>query len=141
MLLIDGTDLKLGRVGTYIAKKLLEGESVILFNCEKMLISGKKKPIVEKYLNRRSIVFRPNPEHSPKWSKVPNLLVRRIIRGMLPYDSQRGRDAYKRLKVYIGEPEGIVGTKIDLNKFDGSNLKYSLSVSELCKNLGYTPRV
>ena len=38
----------------------------------------------------------------PKYSKVEHLLVKRMIRGMLPRQKTKGREAYHRLKCYKG---------------------------------------
>jgi large subunit ribosomal protein L13 len=57
-IVIDATDLILGRMASTVAKLVLKGERVIIINAEKALISGNKKNIVEK--NTRF------PEESPK---------------------------------------------------------------------------
>ena len=41
----------------------------------------------------------------PKYSRVADRLVKRMIRGMLPREKAKGRDAIRRLKCYIGNGE------------------------------------
>ncbi len=135
MIVIDGEGSILGRVASKVAKKLLEGEEVHLINAEKMIVSGNGKTIISKYLVRRSLKNKADPEKSPKWPRVPDMLVRRIIRGMLPYKKAKGREAYKRLKVYIGNPGYDKTTKIEEAK-PGEIKKY-ITISELCKMIGW----
>ena len=51
-MLIDGTNLILGRVATYATKKALEGEEIVIVNCEKLIITGRKKFVIEEYQRR-----------------------------------------------------------------------------------------
>ncbi len=134
-MIVDGTNLILGRAASQIAKKLLQGEQVHLVNAESMIIHGNPKQIIEKYTQRRRIQHKGTPEKSPSWPKLPNLLVRRIIRGMLPWKRSRGKDAYKKLIVYIGNPK-----KLDAKKLDNAEFKSAskhIKILDLCRNLGY----
>jgi len=90
----------LGRIGSVICKELLKGKEVFVINCEKALISGDKQEIIGnvswwKNLGARS-------QKGPKASRSPDRLMKRMIRGMLPWDRTRGREAYKRLRCYLG---------------------------------------
>jgi large subunit ribosomal protein L13 len=38
---------------------------------------------------------------------MPDRILRRTVRGMLPFTQYRGRAAYKRLKVFIGVPSEL----------------------------------
>lgn len=127
----------LGRVGARVAKMLLSGEEVVLVNVGSAVISGNPQATTAKYSARRSAKNKANPEHSPHWSRRPDLLVRRMLRGMLPYRTTRGRAAFKRLKVFTGQPvdfekaETIEGT-------NASKLRTRfITINELCKNLGF----
>lgn len=138
MMVIDGNGAVVGRLAARIAKRLLMGEEIHLVNAEKMVISGKKECIQEKYTARRRVKDKRNPEHSPHWPRIPNMLVRRIIRGMLPYDRRRGREAYKRLRVYNGVPERFGKEKKEsYPEVMGKELPKKMTVYNLCKLLGY----
>ena len=102
MITIDATNLIAGRLATFIAKKALEKENIIIINSEKAVLAGKKKVLLTHY---RQKVERGDPHHGPYYPKAPERILRRIIRGMLPYQQPRGREAYKRLRVTIGIPE------------------------------------
>ena len=66
------------------------------------------------------------------------MLVRKIIRGMIPYKQPKGAVAFKRVKCYIGVPPGIEKSETlkeaNINKVP--NLRY-IKVKEICKELGW----
>jgi large subunit ribosomal protein L13 len=98
---IDGDGAILGRVGSMAAKRLLKGEEVVIINAEKVIISGDRKVIVDKIIDLRKKGGA--SLKGPKVSSLPDMLLKRKIRGMLPWDRQKGRDAYKRLRCFVGE--------------------------------------
>lgn len=100
--IIDASGLTLGRLSTNVAKRLLEGEEVAIINSEKAIISGKKSSIKEKYTHKREVgTYR----KGPFFPRLPDQIVKRTIRGMIPYQKPHGRAAFKRLKCYSGMPE------------------------------------
>ena len=82
---IDGEGIILGRLASKAAKLLLEGNTVNVFNAEKIVMSGHLRFIVDKYKEKVELKDKANPEHSPYISRRSDLFVKRIIRGMLPY--------------------------------------------------------
>ncbi|MDE1823655.1 MAG: 50S ribosomal protein L13, partial [Candidatus Micrarchaeota archaeon] len=92
---IDGKEKVLGRTASQVAKLLLQGNNVVVLNSESMLITGHKRNIVEKYKRLVELKDKANPEHSPYWSRRPDLFVKRVVRGMLPYKKPRGKEAFK----------------------------------------------
>ena len=107
MLVIDGKDLILGRLASFAAKRLLEGEQITVVNAEHVVISGKREKTFNGYrawLKTRTLT---NPRKGPFHLKRPEDLVRLTIRGMLPFDRPKGRMAYRRLRVHVGVPEFI----------------------------------
>lgn len=139
MKVIDGTDLLLGRMGTKVAKYLLSGEEVVILNAERIGVAGELEKVVEKYKRRRERKDKANPEHSAKTPRRPDLFVKRVIRGMLPFKSSRGREAFRRLKVYMGEPDNFKkAEKVDLSEISCKGVKgVYCSVGEVCRRLGY----
>src|SRR5579875_1660977 len=107
VIVFDANDKVLGRLASTAAKNLLQGKSVAVINAENAVISGNKHTIAARYRTRLNLIEKANPEHSPYWSRRPDMLVKRIIRGMLPYNRPRGKSAYRRLKVYIGVPDEL----------------------------------
>jgi len=138
---IDASNAILGRLASVVAKRLLNGEKIAIINAEKAIISGKFESIVEKYKEWLKIRTSTNPKRGPFHYRRPDKLVKRIIRGMLPWKKPRGKQAYKRLKVYIGIPEEFKGKEpIKISEADGSRLrgKY-ITILELSKQIGWNP--
>ena len=100
-MIINGKDAVLGRLASFTAKKLLAGEEVSIVNAENVIITGDSIEITKKYLKKREIG---SPQHGPFFPTKPDLIVRRTVRGMLPYKTNKGRIAFKKLRVYIGTP-------------------------------------
>ncbi len=135
-MIIDAQDLILGRMATVVAKKAILGESVNIINCESVVISGNKKNIISNYQQKRE---RGEPSHGPHFPRRADLVVKRTIRGMLPYKTSRGLDAFKRVKCYVGIPSELESQKaetIESAKIDKlPNLKY-ISLGKISKLLG-----
>lgn len=136
MVVIDADGAVIGRLGARVAKLLLAGNQVEVINADKAVMLGSLSAAKEKFLSRRHQKNKRNPEESPHWPRSPNLLMRRIFRGMLPWSSQRGRDAFHRLKVTVGVP-GTAGkaTKVKEASSDGKHGYFTLE--EFCKEIGY----
>ncbi len=135
MAVIDGRNLIFGRAASHIAKKLLNGEDIQLINAEEMVMIGNPAALVARFKLRRQAQHKGTPEKSPSWPKVPNLLVRRMIRGMLPWKKPRGKAAYKKLHVFLGNPKNLQGSPIQ--GIECKTTFRSMKVKELCKQLGY----
>jgi len=104
MKIYDASGQILGRISTIIAKDLLKSETVKVVNCEKAVISGDPKVTEKNYLERRR---RGDPHHGPFFPRTPKGIVRRTIRGMLPFHTPRGREALRRLRVYVSVPDDL----------------------------------
>jgi len=102
--ILDATELILGRLSSEVAKRLLQGERIIIVNAEKAVISGKKLTSVRK---AREFLEVGHLGHGPYHPRRPDQIVRRVIRGMLPRRKPKGQEAYRRLKVFIGVPDDI----------------------------------
>jgi large subunit ribosomal protein L13 len=135
MEIVDASNTILGRLATQVAKKLLSGEEVVIVNAEKAVISGKKEFIIKKYIERRR---RGTPQHGPFFPSRSDMIVRRTIRNMLPHKTQRGRDALKKLKVFISVPEEFKTSETKKIGKQAKKLKCDyLYIEELSKFLGY----
>lgn len=114
MKVIDASNLIVGRLATAVAKELLKGEKVVIVRAEEGVITGSKTATFEKYLHRRQRRSIVNPaRHGPFFPRRPEGIIRRAVRGMLPYKKTRGRKAYKNLRVYSGLPREYEGEKIE----------------------------
>ena len=136
---IDATGLILGRMASITAKRLLQGERIIIVNAEKAVISGRRKNIVgeaKKFLEIGH--FRKGPYHPRR----PERIVKRTVRGMLPRDKSRGREALKRLRVYSGLPDSLKDAeKCTLPEAKADKLRCPyITVGDLAKEVGWFPR-
>ncbi|MEM5792957.1 MAG: 50S ribosomal protein L13 [Candidatus Aenigmatarchaeota archaeon] len=138
MKVYDGTNQILGRMCTRVAKDILKGINVHIVNCEKIVISGDPEATKRKYLERR---HRGDRDHGPFFPRMPDRIVRRTVRGMLP-KNRRGQAALRRLRVHIGVPEELKKqTFIQLKDADAKRLKCkSISIEELSLWLGAPKR-
>jgi len=127
----------LGRMAAVVAKESLIGEEVMVVNCEKMVVSGKKTNTVANEKKKRD--RKGYPLKSAKFSRLPDRYVRRTIRGMVPWKQARGKEAYKRVMCYVGIPAGLAGKEMITIKEASMKklptLKY-MTVGEVCKGLG-----
>jgi len=112
-MIIDATDLILGRLASYAAKKALLGEDIKIVNCEKAVISGNKDYLLQKY---KAKFDKGVPLKGPYFPRMPERIVRRTIRGMLPYKKKRGKEVYKKIMCYVGIPEEFAKEKIETIK-------------------------
>lgn len=136
MAVIDGENCVLGRLASFAAKKLMEGEKVDIVNAEKIMILGREKQIVERYTGKFEIRDIAKPTKSPKMSRRPDLFVKRTVRGMLPRKSSRGLEAERRIKAHIGVPKEFEGKGIKVYEIKDPHKK-GVTVDFLCKKLGW----
>jgi large subunit ribosomal protein L13 len=133
---IDADGLILGRMASIIAKRLLKGEEIELINAEKAVVSGKKHMTINA---RKEFLEVGGHKRGPIHWRQPHRIVRRTIRGMLPYRKPKGIKAFKRLKVHIGVPDEFKNSEIEsLPDIHSRNLgqKY-ISIGEIAENIGW----
>merc|ERR1712062_589022 len=103
-IVIDGRGHLMGRLAALVAKTLLQGQRVVVVRCEGINISGnfyRNKLKYLSYLKKRCNV---NPGRGPFHFRAPSKQFWRVIRGMLPHKTTRGKEALGRLKVFEGVP-------------------------------------
>ncbi len=135
-MIIDATDMIVGRLSTYVAKQALLGEKVDIINCEKAVISGDRKEIIAKYKQRWN---RTTIRKGPFLPRMPDRFLRRIIRGMLPHKQEKGLVAYKRILCYQGVPPEFQGKpvqKVPAAHLSERQPRNTVQVSDICQELG-----
>ena len=131
--IINAEGAVLGRMCTHIAKRLLNGEEIAVVNSEKAIITGKKAQIKAEYKVKRDMgTYR----KGPFFPRMPDMLVKRTIRGMIPYQSSHGRVAFKRLKCYIGLPNEFEGQPLETIEEARKQPVNFITIDELTKFLG-----
>jgi large subunit ribosomal protein L13 len=98
---IDADGLLLGRLASVVAKRTLDGEEIAIVNAENAIVSGSKTYVYTTYDKKRK---RGSREGGPFFPRRPDHMLKRSIRGMLPYKRERGAEALKRVRVYVGVP-------------------------------------
>ncbi|MCK5233326.1 MAG: 50S ribosomal protein L13 [Candidatus Aenigmarchaeota archaeon] len=135
LMIIDATDTILGRMAVVAAKKALLGEEVMIINAEKAIVTGSRKVVLARFKFKRDVG---DQIKGPFYPRMPDRLVRRVVRGMLPIRKTSGLDAYKRVKAFIGKPADIKGDVTELKDIKASSLKDPkyIYVEEISKWLG-----
>ena len=131
--IIDAEGAILGRMCTSVAKRLLDGEQIAIVNSEKAIITGKKDTIKGRYQKKRDVgTYR----KGPFFPRMPDMIVKRSVRGMIPYQTPHGRTAFKNLKCYIGIPKEFEGKNFE--KIEDAKKKpvEFMTIEELSKQLG-----
>ncbi len=121
MAVINAENCIAGRLASCVAKRLLKGEEIVVVNAEKAIVSGNPKA-VERFFGEK--IKRGDPYHGPFYPRRAEKILRRIIRGMLPFHKTKGREAYRRLKVYRSVPEELKGVEMETIKEARSRLEH-----------------
>ncbi len=135
---IDAEGLVLGRLASNVAKRLLGGEEIVIVNAEKALVTGGKEDVIAHFRHRRDVG---SGRKGPIYPRTPHMMLKRSVRGMLPYYKPRGRAAYKRLKVHISVPKEFKGKKFE--SIEGASeisTQRVIQLGEVSKVLGYKVR-
>ncbi|MCS7128727.1 MAG: 50S ribosomal protein L13 [Sulfolobales archaeon] len=143
-MVVDASNQVLGRLASVVAKKVLEGYRVHVINVEKAVISGERRRVIAGYKLLERVRTLRNPyRQGIRRPRRPDRIFKRTVRGMLPMDKPKGREALKRLKAYIGVPKDLTNvTPVRFPEADASRLKGSfITLSELAKSLGWRERV
>jgi large subunit ribosomal protein L13 len=119
-----------------IAKKLLNGEEVIIINAEKAIISGKRK---SKVAEAKQFLEVGAPERGPFHYRRPDMIFRKTVRGMLPFKQPKGKRALANLRVYMGKPFEFKDLKAErFAEAEATKLKGpKLTLAELARELGW----
>lgn len=137
-MIVDADEAILGRLAANIAKRLLMGETITVVNAEKAIITGGKETIFREYKETHD---RGHRYSGPFFPKEPHLILKRTVRGMLPWKAAKGKEAFKRLKVHLGVPEGLVAEKIPEASLDRSNAPRFVRLGEVSRFLGWRPKI
>ena len=136
--MIDASNLILGRLASFAAKHALQGDEVIVFNAENAVISGTKANIVEEAMRRLKTRTLAAQFKAPTHPRRPDTYVRRVIRGMMPRKKPKGRNALRRVRVYIGVPEEYrAKSTVKVPGAEASKLRCAyITVGELSNEIG-----
>lgn len=143
--IIDATDIIMGRMCSQLAKLAILGEYIVIINAKDAVISGRRNQILAKYVHlRRDIRNASNPRRGPFHGSRPDTFLRQKIKFMLPKNI-RGRDAFKRVHVYIAgipknkENKYIHSEPIVVRNASAERLQHKfITIADVCTNMGWT---
>ncbi|MFP9192849.1 50S ribosomal protein L13 [Natronosalvus vescus] len=133
---VDARDCILGRVASEVAQRALDGERIAIVNAEDAVITGDKNDVFDTYRTRIGL----GSDQGPMYPRRPDAILKRAVRGMLPYKKPRGREALENVRVYVGNPyegdddreaEILEGTSLDRL----SNIRF-VHLHEVSEQLG-----
>jgi large subunit ribosomal protein L13 len=132
---IDASGLVLGRAASVIAKRLLNGESIVVINSEKAVVTGSRESVLAIYAAARA---RGSVRSGPHFPRYPDRIFRRTVRGMVPHQKTRGKEAMKRIQVHIGVPSdlrGVTGESLETAR-PRPALRAPMTLAEVTRLLG-----
>lgn len=111
----------LGRFASTVAQHAKDGEKVRVVNAEKAVISGNEEEVFSEYKQKYE---RGRRDRGPYFPKRADKILKRTVRNMLPQNSDEGRDAFSRVKTYLGVPEEFEEDVEDVDVKEGNDLKH-----------------
>jgi large subunit ribosomal protein L13 len=99
-LVVDARDCILGRVSSEVAQRAMDGERIAVVNAEQAIITGDEEDVLSVYRKRVEV----GSDQGPYYPRRPDRLFKRAIRGMIPYKTPRGREAFENVRTYVGNP-------------------------------------
>ena len=146
----NAEDKILGRLASVVAKQLIsakkagEDTRVIIVNAEKAIVTGKRSTILSDYRAKYELN---HPRKGPFFPRMPDQILKRTVRGMLPYQkNSSGRNALRSLRVEIGTPSDLSGDLPDgcewgdSTKIDRPLPERFVRLGEISKELGVKVR-
>lgn len=127
--IINAQGESLGRTASKAAKLALLGREVIILNCSKAIITGNKYTTINLYLRKRKIGG--HSQKGPYFPSSPDKIMKRTIRGMLPYKKGRGSDALEKIRCYNEVPLDL---KDKIKKSEKN--KIGIEVGEVSRRIG-----
>ncbi|MFB6299997.1 MAG: 50S ribosomal protein L13 [Halobacteriales archaeon] len=129
---IDARGCIMGRVASIVAERALSGESIAVVNAEEAIITGQEEDVVATYKQRTDL----GSDRGPNYPKRPDQIMKRSIRGMLPHKRPRGREAFERVRVYVGNPYDEDGEVLEETTLDRlSNIRF-VELGDISAKLG-----
>jgi len=134
MAFIDASEHVLGRLASVVAKRLLDGEEIVVVNAERALVTGDRAGIFREFKWRREVG---SQRKGPFYPKRPDRILERAIRGMVPHKRPRGKTAMKRLKVCVAVPAEYKDKKLEkIPEASHVTTESFVSLGEISRYLG-----
>ncbi len=143
----DATGKILGRLASQVAKDMISArksgsqQRVIIINAEGAIVSGPKSKVFSDYRAKYNLN---HARKGPFFPRMPDKIIKRTVRGMLPYQkNSSGRAALRDLRVMIGTPSNLSGDELpedhqwgDTGKIDRDPPNKFVRLGEISSHLG-----
>lgn len=138
MIYIDADNTVYGRLSTFVAKSLLDGEEVTIVNAAKVVVTGGRDNVLQKFLRMRDIG---SVRKGPYYPRSPDKILRRSIGDMLPKKKTKGKEALRRCRVYATFPEELKNASfVKTDKFLNEKVNGFVTLAEISKIMGQKVR-
>jgi large subunit ribosomal protein L13 len=129
---VDARDCILGRVASNVAEMALDGQRVAVVNAEDAVVTGSDEDVVGKFRERTEL----GSDKGPAYPSRPDGILKRSVRGMLPYKRERGREAFENVRVYVGDPFDEDAEVLEETSLDRlSNIRF-VHLGEVSEQIG-----
>ena len=137
--LVNAEGLIVGRMCSKVAKRLLNGKKSSFLTLKKPCSRQKKSKLLEAHI----FLEVGAPERGPFHYRRPDRFLRKVVRGMVPFKQPKGKNAYKRLKVFMGIPLELKDKEmITFTEASSANLKGPhFTLGEMVKEIGWNDRM
>jgi large subunit ribosomal protein L13 len=129
---VDAADCILGRVASEVAQRAMDGERVAVVNAEDAVITGRRESVMEKYRDRARI----GSDRGPAYPRRPDGIFKRAVRGMVPHKTDRGRAAFERVRVYVGNPHDYDAERLDDTTLNRLSTIRFVALGDISEQLG-----
>ncbi|MFA6268683.1 MAG: 50S ribosomal protein L13 [archaeon] len=137
MVVIDAKGAVAGRLASKVAKRIIRGETITIVNAEEAVIVGSNTAVMEKFTRRVEAAVKGNPHYGPKYSRIPDRILRRMIRNMLPTKKSAKERIIAKLSVYNSVPKELNKDKMETFDDIKCNERHSfMTMKEIALALG-----
>jgi len=137
---IDAKNLIYGRLASNVAEMIMAGDEVVVLNAEDLIITGERGFVFANFKHRID-VGEVSRRKGPFNNRRADLLFKQCVWDMIPRYTTSGREAYRRLHVFVGTPKQFEGAqKVRPVEADKKvNCKY-VTLGQIAEFLGSTVR-
>jgi ribosomal protein L13, archaeal/eukaryotic len=135
---IDANNRIIGRLASEIAQEALDGKEIKVVNSEEAVFSGDTDKVLENYKEK---VDRGVRDRGPHYPKRPDKMLKRVVRNMVPYKKERGKEALSNIKTYLEVPIDLEGEVEQVDTKSGEELKNKnyVKLGKVSKHVGWEP--
>jgi large subunit ribosomal protein L13 len=139
MVVVDAKGLVAGRLASKVAKRIINGEMITIVNAEEAVVVGTPSGIMEKFELRVAARVLGNPHDGPKYNRIPDRMLRKMVRNMLPTKKRQKKRIIDNLMVFNKVPKELAKEKTETFEDSKCNERYGfMTLKEVAQKLGGT---